>query len=722
VSAITKLKATALEILDRHGLQETLARRSGLERELRALGAPHDWNGGGAFSPIGPAESSQRAIQLAAELEQLTQRSYQQLQAAAAEHAPLAMALSVAHLRSRFLREPIGVGGKVPRDFRAAAQELFDRIAAIWAPDTDEEQLVRLLSDRAQLQALATGAPAVEEHPQLGYAPASFQTIARIAATALLPKYDQLLAIGHKEDAEWRARAQELRAERKKQGLLAGDEPLMPLQVAVAREQHEAMAAIESLYESVDTAVDAFPPFRIRTALRPLLPELNLPTTVREFVLNPATGQLVSLPSLSTRILLGHALARLVRITNEVFPGLLGLINAPEQASRANERAKSPFREAQAEQDVPTLSSEGELFADLDKAAVFRSLDQSLMHASVLGRLKLAEPKAKARVKVVDILNVFQQSPEQQVEAGLRERRNWHAEVLLTLTAAAPGHVHQYARHYLPLELHRLVCALHDAAGVVRARLVDYDPHFGFSKPKATVDYLGTLLSALSILTNTVGRSTGLSGSALQLAERVANALRTGDAGSPFPGTSNLLHYDRLVRCLAFNFRSQSGTRFAEQVERYGALIAYAQQNASRSQQADAAVTLFDRINVFTDSPAEAARDQSAAASKHQHWEAQQLFSHIHQELDVALRAYPPGRAFFSIDAMRIAAESIHAVAVNTSAMRNHRYWRAVLVGREQFVSALYQWNHRTMRDFCAIVSPAQVLERYTLRSLTEAS
>ncbi len=723
MSAINKLKANALETLERHGLLQTLARRDALERELKTLGSPRNWNAGGAFSPWGTSEVDQRAAQLSAELEQLTQRSYQQLQAAAAEHAPLGVALSVAHLRSRFLREPIGVGGKVPRDFRASAQELFDRIAAIWAPDCDEEQLVRLLCDRAQLQALAAGAPAVEEHAALGYAPASFQTIARIAASALLPKYDQLLAITHKEDAEWRAITEQLRAERKKQSFFSESESaLMPLQAALAREQHEAMGAIESLYESVDTSVDAFPPFRIRTALRPLLLELNLPTTVRELVLNPGTGQLVSVPSLSTRILLGHALARLVRVTNEVFPGLLGLINAPEEAARTNERAKSPFREAQVEDEVPALSSEGELFADLDKAQVFLSLDQSLMHASVLGRLKLAEHKAKGRVKVVDILNVFQQSPEQRAQAGLSERRSWHAEVLLTLTATAPGYVHQHARHYLPLELHRIVCGLHDAAGSLRARLVDYDPHFGFSQPKAAVDNLGTLLNAMSVLTNTVGRSTGLSGSALQLADRVAAALRSREGGSPFPRTFNLLHYDHLVRCLAFTFRSQTGTRFAEQVERYGAMIAHAQQNAFRSQQADAAVMLFDRINVFTDSPAELERDHTAAASKQQLGEAQHLFSSIHQELDVALRAYPPGRAFFSIAAMRVAAERIHAVAVNTSAMRNHRYWRAVLVGREQFLSALYQWNFETMRNFCAIVSPAQVLERYTLRGLTEAS
>ena len=724
MSAINKLKANALETLERHGLLQTLARRDAIERELKTLGTAHNWNAGGAFSPMGTAESGQRAAQLAAELEQLAQRSYQQLQAAAAEHAPLGVALSVANLRSRFLREPIGLGGKVPRDFRASAQQLFDRIAAIWAPDCDEEQLVRLLCDRAQLQALAAGAPAVEEHPALGYAPAGFQTIARMTASVLLPKYDQLLAMTHKEDAEWRAITEQLRAERKKQSFFSESESaLMPLQAVVAREQHEAMAAIESLYESVDTSVDAFPPFRIRTALRPLLPDLNLPTTVRELVLNPGNGQLVSVPSLSTRILLGHALARVARVTNEVFPGLLDLINAPEQAARTNERAKSPFREAQVEDDVPALSSEGELFENLDKAAVFRTLDQSLMHASVLGRLKLAEHKAKARVKVVDILNVFQQSPEQQAQVGLSERRSWHAEVLLTLTAAAPGYVHQHARHYLPLELHRIVCGLHDAAIALRARLVDYSPHsFGLSHPKATVDFLGTLHNALSVLSNTLGRRTGLSGSAIQLADRVAAALRAGDGGSPFPRTFNLLHYDRLVRCLAFTFRSQSGTRFAEQVERYGALIAYAQQNASRSQQADAEVSLFDRINVFTDSPAERERDHTAAASKQQLWEAQQLFSSIHQELDVALRAYPPGRAFFSIAAMRIAAERIHAVAVNTSAMGSHRNWRAVLVGREQFLSAFYQWNFETMRDFCAMVSPAQVLERYTLRSLTEAS
>ena len=635
------------------------------------------------------------------------------------------MALSVTHLRTRFLHEPIGVGGKVPRDFRAIAQELFDRIGKIWAPDCDEEQLVRLLSDRSQLQALAAGAPVVEEHPSLGYAPVSFQTIARIAAAALWPKYDQLAAISHKEDAEWRASAAQLRAERKKQGFFKDHEgAIKPLEVAVARERYEAMAALESLYESADTAVDAFPPFRIRSALRPLLPELNLPTTTRELVLDPDSGKLISIPSLSTRILLGHALSRLVRRTNEVFPGLLDLIEAPPKTLQRKAKAASPFREAGAKDAVAHGFSEDQLFTALDKADVFRSLDQSLLHASMLGRLKLLEPKAKARVKVVDMLNIFQQSPAEQKKHSLRGRRNWHAETLLMLTRSMAGYVHERARHYLPLELYRLVCGLHDAASALRALLVarKYDP-LGLMEPLARLEHQGGLFAALTALSDTLARSTRLAGSALQLAERVAAAMRTSEPGSPFPGTSaDLLHQDHLVRCLVFTFRSRAGLMFADQLERYQALIHHAYENALRSHRAEAAVTVFERIDFFTKSPSELERDHSASLSKEQLAEAQKLFTAIHEQLDGALRAYPPGRCYFGLSTLLVAAQRIQAVAEKVRYGKNNHHWQAALIGREDFLSALYQWNGQTMRGLCAMVSPAQVLERYTLRSLTEAS
>jgi hypothetical protein len=74
---------------------------------------------------------------------------------------------------------------------------------------------------------------------------------------------------------------------------------------------------------------------------------------------------------------------------------------------------------------------------------------------------------------------------------------------------------------------------------------------------------------------------------------------------------------------------------------------------------------------------------------------------------------------YFGLSDVAVHLETIHAVAERIYGNR-YQHWRAVLVGREPFLMAFASWTVVATRVFGGVVSPGQVLERYTLRRLWE--
>lgn len=718
----------------RHGLAETLARRRELEQRHRELARGRVF-GAAAFVPLAGARGD--SAELAAthlELSGLGDRSRAQLAAAAADCPPLGVALGVAGLRGRFVREAIGVGNKVPKDFRDLARSLFDRIAATWAPGCDDEVIVERLSDPTAVRELASlPLPELAESDTLGYAPVELEALLRLSAHALAPQLEALAHTAHKEDAEWRAAAEDARKARAAVGLFdRTSEALAQVLVATERkERYEGMNAFETMFEAIDTAADAYPPYKLRSALRPLLAEPKLPDTVRETLVDSRTGALTTIPTLFARAVVGRALARVVEVMEEVFPGLLGLASGEptdsdlaELARHAGGQARSPFREAHdatgdGERDPAT--SEDALFDAMDRVGVFRLLDQAVSHCAALGRLKLVESNARARVKVVDKLNVFTRSREQEIEASLASRRQWHSETLRTISWRISSFVHETGAGFPALDLYLHIRHVHEAAHRLVGQLVG-DP-FGLGRgafsapPPAVVIGMIPLTTELHRLGAVVGRIAGLSGTKLELAHRVSAVIMSGEPTTPFPSDGRRLHPDHVARCVAHKLRERAGETFPRLLAHYGGLVRAVEDNSARSETAAQAVTWFDKLNVFTDSLEERERDSTANLARRQLAEAQAAFTTIHRELDEGLAAYPPGLAYFGLSDVSVRAQMIHATAERGG--RND-HWRAVLHGREPFLHAFCGWTAVATQVFGGVLSPGQVLERYALRRLWE--
>jgi hypothetical protein len=690
--------------------------------------------GAGAFGPLGGDRGAAELDSVRAELAQLAEHSRSQFDAAAEECLPLGIALGVAALRGRFLREPIGLGNKVPKDYRDQARWLFDRIAATWAPGYDDEVLVERLSDPAEVRALA--ALAVEEPLReddvLGYAPVDLDVLLRISARALAPRLDALAHAVHKEDAEWRAAAEAVRLARKQAGIFSGrmrQVELSESEAAERKERFEAMDAVETMFDAIDTAADAFPPFKLRSSLRPLLAEPKLPETTRETLVDPNTGYLTTIPTLFSRALVGRALARVVSATEEVFPGLLALASGEpsdsdlaDLARRGGRGAASPFREAHdasgREDDASVASSEDALFDAMDRAGVFRLLDQAVAHCAVLGRLRVVEANARARVKVVDKINVFTQSREQEVAASLAARREWHSETLRTIAWSIADHVHHNGAGFPPLDLYRHVRSIYEMTYALVPTLVTSDAQaWTGGVPVAAVHGIVPFTTFLRGLGATVGRIAGLGGTKLDLARRVAAVIEAGEPTIPFPADGRRLHPDQVARCAAHTLVAARGREFPKLVAHYATLMRSSQESADRAETAASEVGWFDKINVFTDSAAEKARDGETHHARLLLSQAQAAFTTIYRELDIALAPYPAGLVYFGLSDVAVRAEMIHAVAERIYGSRNQQY-RAVLVGRDPFLTSFAGWTTVATRVFGGLVSPGQVLERYALRQL----
>lgn len=717
------VKTAALEIMSQQGLGALLLRRRELERARTARPRTDGW-----MEPAGPPTYRSRGT--SDELRDLDRACLARINAVAAAHPPFALALWITTMVQRFLREPIGVGGRVPKDFRDLAAAASERILTTWAPDFDEEAFAAELSDPERLRALAeAGPPALGSHPTLGYAPMTQEALLRLGAVALAPRLDGLLTYANRESEEWRAWTAELKEARKAHGFLRGEEFTNPrittAKTRVAKERFEAMVAIETLFEGVTNAANGFGPFWLRAALRPLLGEFKLPETARDMIFSSANGRAERGYCLFTRAVMGHALAALTRTMEEVFPGLLALARADSDANIAQiaqgPTRTSPFREEQP-LDGDTLleppTTEDQLFESFDRAGLFRILDQALSHAGALGGLREASKRAKQRVGILERVNAFSKSDLEEARDGIEARRAWHGEVLRACATSAADIAFQHANGFFQIDAYRALDGAHQLARSLVAVLSSPNVFWvESSEPRTHVVGLPQLMAMLDRLSAVLGRATQLSGTKLALANHVAARLSEPARANPFRGEKRLLPVELVARGVAETLRERSGTQFVELVRDYVSLTEMHGEQLQRSARASLAVTGWDEVNIFTKSPAEQERDEANTYAGKILLRAQQSFRQIHAELSGALGAYPPGAVFYGLSEVRVIAEQLHSRARKVG-YGKHARWEPYLLGREPFLGALQHWTAGMMQVFGVLWSPGEILERYATRNL----
>ena len=261
--------------------------------------------------------------------------------------------------------------------------------------------------------------------------------------------------------------------------------------------------------EPVALAVAGIAPLRICRSLRPLSARWS-PVIEREQVFEITTGKLFDVPATTLRSLLGHALAEALETCCEVFPDALAQARAEPEKAAAPEpkRAVSPFRERQRQL---SLGDDFDLEAAelMNRSGAASAFRQALAELGQLSGLQLAEARAKKKVKLLDRLNVFSDSAEEQVVAGLetaiqRQVSRLNASLTSWLKGAEQG--------FSNVLTYRRLKAVYDATLQLRAQLTILPNAFSRSSAMAELVGDNELRRQLGALEPLVSRATGIEG------------------------------------------------------------------------------------------------------------------------------------------------------------------------------------------------------------------
>ncbi len=284
---------------------------------------------------------------------------------ALAQHLPLGVAMSLLHLRSRFLGRAVDADGFCSAAFRGLVGVMVHGIPTVWAPSFSEAVLL-IEAGRA----LPRGPEfTVQTHPVLRYAPvhvADFMTGVRDRYTP----YRWVL---------------ETRAEN---ALRYG--PSMNAQAAL-----RAFHATETVHSAVLGATDILPPFRVRETLRPLqlAPfKLHEPEDETEGILEQALEFIAELGSGYSelcRVLSGYCLGNALAMFEEVFPELLAQVqqagSSAEPAPKVEAKAQSPFRRAPEGAPSIVQIARRNLLPSPLRDWLTPLLNEAMLHASAMG-------------------------------------------------------------------------------------------------------------------------------------------------------------------------------------------------------------------------------------------------------------------------------------------------------------------------------------------------
>lgn len=667
-----------------------------------------------------------------AALEEANQRCEVASQHSWAACPPLEIAQRVEAVIARVLGQPgfgrLGQDAEVADELEAIAE----RVLGLWAPDVDTRAVAQALLGGQKAPPM--GAP--RRHPQLGWAPIGADELMARAGQALA-SHGALAITLERETAEYRAMTAQLEAARA--AVTFGD-VIVPgrgereravawFEEAVSKEQREMIAAEESLLVAVERAIGAYPPMMVHVMAECAAGAFRAGAARYEDAIDPYTGALISRPAAYLRAFALAALHELRRATEGTFEGLPQLVSGRggERDARDLERAArrgavGPYRQEGSQDEAPAMpapqthDSEQAFFDDLERWQVRPLVWRALSHATMLTVLEAELDGERHHVGWLDRVVFWSDSDAQQARDRVEARLTWHRSCIEGIANEALGRVQQAASaqpllgmHTLLVNAHRAIAAVHTSGG--RSSTPRNCPAIGLEEAVGAIDALVAHLS----------RHYGAEGTRDQLVADVLSRLRFPD-GAP-PPTGRLLTHLQVVDGVAPRLRH---TPFAALAQRIVQVRSEHAQAQSAAAQAAAQVSMWDRINIFSDSPAEQQRDEQTARAAAAWQMVSQDLAAANALLDEALRWYPPGAAYYALLEVRASVAHIHAVNRRHTTTRRvgnntttETYYTCQLVGRDPAVAALTHWAKQAACVWGPMPSASDLLERWIARDFT---
>lgn len=639
-------------------------REAALERELKAAGL----------------ELERTRARRAAALEQLG-RELPPVALAARIEAALARVEAIEPRRKK-------VAGRA--EAIEALEAVADLVLETWTPDLDLPRLVDELQDDGRRRRAAEEAPeGAEADDRLGVrSMRPGQLLALVAAR--LEAGDHPAA--RRAVAALTARREELAAEAAAAAARVGladkvnvftDSPDEAHRDALGKElaqvDERLVHAREAERSALAEALGAYPPLAVHHAAVRALGVARALVGVHEPVL-AAGGTLGGRWHAAPRALLLAAAARLVAAFDAAFPAVRAAGLALRGPTPLPWPAGSPVASIVRGASYALATSAGP------------SLDRALELASLRGGVARDLGRVRRGIGLVDRLVFWSRSAAEETEAGLEARDRWLEAaaastwdgLLALATGARAGHP---------------TLALNDALLAARGDVEELHTDGGSSRsPRSCAVYgAGTVLTQLGRARAALAGGWGVHGDRGVLLGEVGQLLEAGGQAGAAPLAAGEplrpLAPGDLVRRLAAGL---AGGPFLDAWRRTRELAARRSTVASDQAAADGEVSFWDRLNVFTTTPAEA---RSAALKA----EVAGLDAALRDDLllvdrafDAAVAAYPPAGVAFAVARAAAAVSRVRAVcrrgSRTTGTGKNKRtetYYYCSLEGRSEAVGAV---------------------------------
>ncbi len=613
---------------------------------------------------------------------------------------------------------------------------VFDRVGeqvfATWLPDVDLAAVAASLYRRDL--AIPTAPPAaLSTDARLVYAPIGAAELEARAAHHLVAR--GLLAEARQQEARAVDRVAPLRAELAELEAAVGiwdrvvpGDSFREMAVDEAQQRLETLergavsAAERGQLAVVQALTSAYPPLWVGLACLAVGAALRAVHTLEQPALQ-ADGTLGARPAAQGRAVALACAAGLRRALDGAFDGLSERI-APRaaQPDEAASAQRGPYRAAQRPDADPKPAARGataegrRFFASLDEAALRDELGWAVVHATALGLIERTRAEADAEVSWVDRA-IFWSDSDAEAEVGaLSERIELQRELVRLRGYRALRRIADDAGQDPFLRVGRAIERAHLALGAVhteagRSSSPRSCPAHGKGEARAAID------AALTELCTSFGAARD----GQRMIEDVCRQLTRGATRSPPTepppaGTD----YASLVARFAHALR---GTSFADDVARLNAALPALQSARASATSADAQVRLIDRINIFTDSPAERARDHSQALAAQHQADLERLRPAVRARWRAAIATHPPTLAAeVAMDVAR-AIGAVRGVSVRRSRSRgkNRRrevYYVCQLRGLAEAKGLLQTWTAQVVGAFGRFPSTGDLLEQWTADAL----
>lgn len=701
--------------------------------------------------PFGQSEYEQQATAIGATKKQL-QTEHIRLQEQwcellsneAKQSRPLAVVFEIAKQIQRARRDlAVGCNTKQNKETAQQLEALADGLLQTWAPNVSLPAIAAALADDATRQAVGRQATAVlASDPELGWAPVQAEELGSMVAQALEsnPRFLQLRNEAHRQHREWLAACQafaEAKATVSTSDRLNvfSDSPSEKrrdhLENERLREHGEAYWAFEHYHHALLSGFAVHPVLWLHMALLGAAACLHSIEEAEELYFT-SEGQADVGRNRQGRATFFACMVEVRRATERAFPGLFGLAwPTSEEAKQANMFEGSPYRqsaldESSTEATDPELDADEHFFERLEKKGLRLVLARAVGTASMVGLLHAAARSNDESVHWFDRLAFWSDTSEELQRDQLEERKRSLKRHLNRQIDAALYLLQQQASEHPYLGLGQALLSTIQTVAAITTEGGESSSARVCNVLKRSAAY-----RALAATRGSLERFFGIRGSRSEWLQDSLQALASAKAIEPASVTrtqDGRLNYAGAIFEICEALRP---TPFVSLCQNNQAQYQQLASASAAEQQAKDAVPLLDKLNVFSDSKAEQARNRAEQVAETLRNQTMQSGGQLQHLIQAAFHRYPPLLLAEQLEALRhhvgnISAHSRRRTRTHKTrdaegrviSQRTETYYVCVLSGTDAARQSEEQVRQIASHRFDAFPTPSLMLERWVLREL----